>query len=433
MSEHLLARVRWGMGQVLRPEHFRALEETLLAHHSARANLINLPEVGVVRLSWQSTRLRVDGHLAIREVVLQMPSGALISLRENAELIGDPLILDEAGASEVPIYLHLMNDVSPFTPAPKKGEVPVPRGMAQLRLSWHDVLPDSVEHMQLAVFQRDDDNNWTQCSAYIPPLLSTWNHPFLKSALKSLSEILGQLHARLSQQISIQYLEGMDPNYAQVGIRGIYAFQALLADLGAGVDLHPYLVYRQLRELYAILYFYQGANQRFSPELAARPYLHFNLKGCMGELLEAIAEVAGQDWERPRYAAFARQLDRMVMDLPQDVAGADEVYLLIRKPRVGDSFAADRVKLSARSRLDRVHRLSLPGITLQPAPLPAFAQQLGPEVMFFRIERDEEWSLALKERNLAFYLREGMGEISAALCWRHAPEAPRVASVSAWL
>lgn len=423
MSNHPLARVRWSMGQVLRPEHFRALEDSVLTHTRARTSQLSLPDVGVVALQWQAAPLRVDGRLTLTELTIQMPSGALLTLNDNAELIGDPLLLGDAGGAVVPIYLHLMETSTPLVPASSPGAVAVERSLSHLRLAWDDVLPGSVEHLKLAVFRRDFDGGWALAESYIPPLLQTWRTPFLREPLLALGDTLTQLRSRLTQQLSIQYLEGVDPNYAQVGVRGIYSFQALLADLEAGLDAHPYLVFRQLRELFAVLYFYQGTTQRLSPELAASPYKHFALAECFSALLEAVGEVAGQDWVRPRYANFSRQQNRFTMDLPEDIAGASEIYLLIRKPRVGARVDPARLKLSTRARLDRIYQLALSGVGLSPAPLPAFAERLGPEVDFYRIERDSEWAFALSEGNLAFYLREGMAEISAAICWRP-PTAP---------
>lgn len=101
-----LGRVEWEMGQTLLPEHLVAQEDSLIAESILRFRANGLPDYGVVRLQWNETLL-LQGVFAIQGMVLIMPSGMLLSLRENA--VVSPYNLNVSGSVEVPVYCHLLD------------------------------------------------------------------------------------------------------------------------------------------------------------------------------------------------------------------------------------------------------------------------------------------------------------------------------------
>ena len=65
MSGYAPVWLDWKLGQVLRPEHFRALEGSISERSRLLVELDGLPRTGLVRLLWRDGLLRNTGELLV--------------------------------------------------------------------------------------------------------------------------------------------------------------------------------------------------------------------------------------------------------------------------------------------------------------------------------------------------------------------------------
>lgn len=419
MSEKDLPRVRWELGQILRPEHLEAQEASLIGDVITRHHLLGLPQHGFARVSWNEERLTSAGQLVLRELLAVLPSGQLVRLGANARLQGEALDLSASGSTRVEVFCSIVppsEDGPPFTSGPA---TTVKRHVLPLRLSAGAPAPDALESLKLAVFVKEGFNAWRPSLEDLPPLLTVGGTPFLGQMLVETESRLLSLRDKLARELSISFLGGDSIANVKSALRAIYGFLALMRDLEEGVDRHPYHLFQALRDVYFEIYFYQGVQADIGPDLAVEPYRHDQLGRGLGRLVKAIEKVAAKEWGRAHLAPFARQDDRFELNpIPLGARAAHEVYLVVQKPRVGFAFDIDRVKLSASSRVNTMHRLALVGIPMEGVPVPPFAQQFGPEVEYFRIRAGKEWQHAVDEGSLSFYVLEGFENLRVSLGWR---------------
>jgi predicted component of type VI protein secretion system len=394
------------------------LEGSISARAGQLVELDGLPRTGVARLSWNEEQLLRAGEVRVLELELRLPSGLLLRLGDNAELDQTSILLNDAGTGLVGVFVHLVGWTTVETAPTEQGDLPVTRKVARLKLATTESLdPPSAESLRLAEFVKTGNEQWLCSPSFIPPLLSVMGTPFLEQPLKDLEEPLEVLRGKLVQQLSFQWLEGTSLAGVKSSLQQVYALQGLLADMREGTDQHPYLLFRQLRGLFFEFFFFQTPSRRVDPEWARRPYVHESPAGCIVGLVEAIRTICSQEWPLPSFARFKADNAAMVLQLPDDLSGNEDFYLWLRKPRREMEIDTSTIKLAARSRLDRLHKLSLNGIGLERAALPAFARQLDPNVELFRFRDDEERSYALREGVLAYYPRQGQDQMEAALSW----------------
>src|SRR5688572_17311775 len=98
-----LAFPAWVMGQVLLPEQFLALQQTILAHIDRRAELGGLPSHELARLRW-SEELLATGAIRIDGLTWVFESGLLLDVPGNT-VIGN-LNLADAKSDAVSLFLH---------------------------------------------------------------------------------------------------------------------------------------------------------------------------------------------------------------------------------------------------------------------------------------------------------------------------------------
>lgn len=174
-----LARVVWSMGQTLLPKHLSALEESLLANNAQHFNLHGLPGYGLAELRWNETLL-IGGVLSLDAAKLVTPSGALLSLGDNAHC--EPLNLNIADSILVTVYLHVVNPLESNIENKSRDltrqQNDVSCWLWPLNLSFEQDLSGSLECMRLADFEKQPDGAWILADRYVPPLLQIGTTPF---------------------------------------------------------------------------------------------------------------------------------------------------------------------------------------------------------------------------------------------------------------
>lgn len=417
-SGSTLARVDWQLGQALLPEHFVAQEDSLLADVRQRFRLLGLPMYGIGAARWNEALL-ADGTLSVQALTLLLPNGQLFDVPGNA-VIGTAN-LNAVGASRVTIHLHVSRERA-RAPEARGGEFgeeqrPLARVLHTLRLTPDPTEPDALFSMRFAEFVKDTDGLWSLSPDVIPPLVQIGASPFLRTMIQSLSELLEQLHFRLEQQIAASFLGGEGLWSAKLCLRSTYRLRRLLRNLQGSLRLHPYHLYEALKTFYVDLCLYKDV----TPEDVDGIYEHDHLARCIGRVARPMVELIQLERARTPYVSFERRGGLCVLDpLPREARRADELYLLLQRPKVGTRLVLDGLKLAAPSRLPIVHQLALQGVPFERVERPPFQHQFGPEVAFFRLREGEEWDHVLRQGQLAFFDRAELGDVRAFLYWRNA-------------
>ncbi len=410
------ARVRWSVGQVLLPEHFRALEASLSAEGAARIDLLGLPTHGVARLEWNGDDLR-GGVLYLHAARLVLHSGELVDIPETAEVTA-PLDLRKAGRNEVAVYLHVLDDPAPGEEALEPaGKGALPRVVQRVELSDKPSVPRSRGRLKLADFVRQPGGTYALSSEYVPPLVQIGPNPWLGERLRVLSADLGSFAANLGELVMAAEEEGEPVRALQRARIEAIRLGALLDDLGRAIAPHPYMIFAALRSFLLELYLLEGS----APEGPLAAYDHDDLGGAFNALLRSIEGKLALPPLRTPCVPLEVEEGRFVgKELPLQVLEAHEVYLLIQRPSPEARVTLEHVRIASPGRLRAVHERVLRGVRVTPVARPPFRHGFGPNVDVFRLagEGDPEWRHVVAERAMCFYQQPQLAGVRAALFWR---------------
>ena len=412
---HRLSRVFWAMGQALLPAHLRVLEESLLADSALRYSQREAPSHGLSRLRWNQTLL-AEGVLSLEEMILALPSGLLLKLKDNAQ--ATTLNFNLSGGSLLPVYLHVRN-------------LPDEQGMRDdarqtvkqdnvncwfwsLELTTEQENPDTLESFYLADFEKQPDGMWRVSKRYIPPLACLGAVPFLKDELTGLIHRIEAYHYQLTQEITAIYLSGSDLINAKQCLKSVVQLQRFLANLSEQITPHPYTVYEQLKHFYVDLCFHHNA----TPRAATVPYRHERLAEIFNETFELLNEQLRLSQLRSPYLPFTQTGGLIRATLPEAIREAKEIYLLVQKSGISKSVNLDGLKVAAVSRVPVVHKFYLQGVPVKRIDRAPFQHSFGPEVDIYQLAEGEEWDHALNELAVGFYADPKYAEEKFFLYWR---------------
>jgi len=322
--------------------------------------------------------------------------------------VATSLNLNVPGTTTVAAYLHLL-----ATPAEdREGDSVVPRVVHQLVLSADQTVPDAVSTIKLAELTRGLDGAWQPSPNYLPPMLLVGATPFLQKDLTELQAGLEAFQYRVMMD-SVSYLSGSSQAMVKQCLKSIHRMRRMLANIKAGIQLHPYQLYEAIKELYVEVCLYHDA----APQHADEPYNHEQLGPVLRRAIGPLNEQMRGAQKSAPYAAFGLRDGVFRLDLPRAVHKARELYFLIQKSQAQREVTLNEFKLASPSRLMMTHRLSLPGIGLTKADRPMLAHSFGSEVEFFYVQRGEEWEHALRDGAIAFYARPELGDLEFYLYW----------------
>lgn len=413
-----LPRVRWSIGQVLLPEHFRALEGSLASEAARRVDFLGLPAYGIATLKWNGDDPK-GGLLLIREIAVILPAGELIESPGNADIVG-PLDLGKLNRHEVRVYIHVLD-------APPPGEEiegpsspdRIAKSFYRIELSAEPTFPGSRGRVVLGSFVRRPGSGFSRAANPIPPLLLVGPHPYLQNELSALRADLESFVGTLGEFIAAEGAEGDPIRAAQRARIEALRMAALLEDMDQGIHPHPYTLFAALRGLLFELYLLDGS----APEGPLPRYDHEDLYGSFGEILRLVQRKLGLPPLRAPHILFERKEGRFIAeDLPPVLLAATEIYLMLRGPSPSQRPSIEGVRLASPTRLRAVHERSLRGVRIIPTPRPPIRHGFGPEAEFFRLQTEAtdspEWSHVVAERALCFYERPQLAGVEAALFWR---------------
>lgn len=403
------------MGQALLPEHLYALEESMLADNALRFNLRGMPSYGLYKLRWNETLL-AEGMLSLEAMTLVLPSGLLLSLKENASVTA--LNLNASGVPALSVYLHV-HGVPENSGEQDIGRQSVERDNVRcwiwsLDLSTEQEHHDTLESFRLGEFEKEANGSWQLSPRYIPPLMCLGSVPYLKQELSNLVHKLEAYHYQLTQEITAIYLSGADLANAKQCQRGVVQVLRFLANLFAEISPHPYEVYEQLKSFYVEMCFYQDS----TPQFAMAPYRHEQLAQVFHEILSPLNDQLKFNQTRSPYLPFEVLNGVVRVNLPTTIREAKEVYLLVQKGSVTKSVSLDGLKMAAVTRISVIHKFYLQGIPIKRVDRPPFQHSFGPEVDIYQLAEGEEWDYALNELTAGFYADPKFADEKFFLYWR---------------
>jgi type VI secretion system protein ImpJ len=370
--------------------------------------------------AWGLGHLRLDGFqlaegvVSVQELVLVLPSGALIDVPGNTEPAA--FNLNGTGASKTPLYVHLSSafKVASVRGAGDPDEEGIERVVQRIELSAQPFSDTALQVFKLAEFERSPEGTWRFVPGYLPAMLRVTGLPVFEATQKRLAGASDRLERLLLDEIETNYLAGENQVSARECLRGLYEFRGVLADLKAGVACHPVDVYRALRTLYIHVSVYRGVD----PTAVCESYQHETPGTSFQALLAALEQQVDLKRSETPYAAFSTREGMVVCDIPPAAKKARNVYWLVQKPRVSTVFDTSGIKLAGESRLSLVHQRALRGVAYQRIETPPFHHNFSPQVEFYRLSPGEEWDYALRDGRIAFFHREEMQGMRSFLYWR---------------
>lgn len=426
-----LAFPGWNMGQVLLPEQFRALEQTMLAQVGVRTALHGLPMYGLASLQWSESSIPA-GDIHIDKITYLFPSGLLLDVPGNAEINNINLAELEEGAPQSPeqggdarrvsLYLHVRNDTRDAANSKVylDDEPSVTRVMYQAVLSTSPLLDDARESERIAeLVQR---NGLWELSRYSPPLLSLGHGAgvFLQGELDKVRREVERLEGQLAIRSTGTTLAAEQMSDLARVRAAAYRLLGLLGDHGIGDDQqeiwqHPYTLFSAVREFVIELSILQGT----APQGWPLRYRHDDLATCFHLLGQGVSRYIGEsDLVKPQLD-FERRGDWYVTgEFPDALVDATEVRLIVWPGELG-VLRFDDIKLASPRRVEEVYTRALAGVGLTPLSSSSLSRTYGRDASFFtvRTRGDEEWDAALRERALCFPALAELRGVRAAIVW----------------
>jgi type VI secretion system protein ImpJ len=432
-----LARPQWTIGQVLLPQHFKALENALTSDAAIRSSTAGLPATGLLRLEWNGPELD-RGVLKIETLAVLLHDGLLVDVPGNAKLTG-PLDLKLPGRAQVFAFAHVFSAEEPakleaLEPAPKE----VPRRYFQVRLSTEGSMSQSQGRICLGEFAAGDDGVFRLLKKMVPPLLRLDSTPYLVDELKQVRRQIAEFEAVLNQTAAAALSRGESLLAVQRTRIEARKLVALLDDSGGGVHHHPYVVFDALRTFALELCILDGSARPWEPPA----YRHDDQRPGFDLIFKEISKKLRAPPPESPCVPFELENGRWVVEIPSDAVAAEELFIAVRKLRSVEPSFEDRpppgitkrvearrnplegVRIASPERLRHVREHVLRGVRTEYLEKPPFLHAFGADVDFYRIvasgigERGPEWAHVEHERALAFFHEPRLDGYRFLLCWR---------------
>jgi type VI secretion system protein ImpJ len=365
-------------------------------------------------LAW-NTQLLAQGDLAIASMTAVFPDGRIIDVPGNAVVA--PLDLRAETSSRVSVYLHLLSQTQDAKGNRLYDDDPrgVERVLHTLRLTTEASVAGAAASLRLLELQRAVSGAWEVAPGYAPPLVQVGASPFFGALIESLTVLLSNFRREVIMHLSDAYVARDKAAAVRRMVVEIQQFLCVLGDIEQRVYPHPYQLFSALRALYfEVCCFFEA-----EPDLELPPYNHDDPASSLDRLADLLKTRLGHVRPRMRYCSFERQGGSFIIaPLPKELLEATEIFFLVQRPDVKRPVPTETIKLASPKRLPPVHRLALRGVVFEPLSQLPFPHSFGPEIDFYRIEPNEEWSQVLNESALAFYARPEHEEVKFSLFWR---------------
>lgn len=430
-------RPLWARGQMISPQHFQHQAALIAWSAESIARLGALNPWGIQRVEFDASLL-AQGRLKASHLSVRFADGTLIDT-DNADPLPPVIVLPERSELTVVLALpHEHENGGNCLRPEEKPERPV-----RWRLGWREVrnrygddsrqiavmLPELVlraadednanyQMVSVARLFRDNQGNWLQDSAFVPPLLSIQASRWL---LDRLEQLLSQLRIRLHRLMAMR--RESNERMADFAVADVSLFWLLNALNHAEPVLSHFVRHPQVHpeRLYEVLAGLAGSLLTFSLEhtIADIPvYRHEQLTmvfpplfDLLGVLLEAslpsrvVAIEMVKDERRKRWHARLHDLRlREDADFYLSVRSALPVAQLLE-------LFPQQCKVGSPDEVDRVVNGSRPGVPLRAMSHVPAAIPLRLENQYFNLDMAHPAAQAmLAEGSCVFYVSGLLGE-----------------------
>lgn len=411
-----LARVRWYQGQVLRPEHLRMLEESIL--EELRLRLAPAPQLGcgILQLELSAKELAAQKQVRVSSLAVVLADGQLVAFPGNVQL--DPMPIDEKQTpSRLRVFLNIFPREMDARPKATGAKDPIEKVFWKAVLA-PAVLPGVDRAVELCRLRREPAAPWELDPDFTPQLLQVPKSPFLTWLDHEFADQASRLRASAAQTLGDETLGAARRSELRRFIAAVHRTLALLADRKQ-VSPHPYTLFVALRDYYLEL----CCMQELSMESLCLPaYDHENLSDCFNELRQLIYRASVSRPPLLLHQEFVRSDAYLqIAQLSAKLGLAKQVYLLVKWPTPESRRSLLDLKLASLSRIDLVCRSALRGVPVTSGADPSLLATLASDLEVHTLDRGEEWRLALAEGTLA--LRAPLperNECTFSLAWRDA-------------
>jgi type VI secretion system protein ImpJ len=290
----------------------------------------------------------------------------------------------------------------------------IERIVQKIELSTSPYSESAAQSFKLAELEAAADGTWSLHPGYVPPLMQIGTSPFFDPYLDRMNAIARTLRQVLMGEIQENYLAADNQVAAKQCLRGLFAFHAMLVDLGGEIHHHPYALFAALRALYLEVCVFRDVQ----PTAMEKSYSHEDIAGSFDGLLAGIEEQVQINKQKIPYTEFVRREGMLISTLAKDVKRAKEVFLLVQKPQVSTTLDLSRVKLASESRIHTVYERALRGIPYHRLDNPPFHHGLSATVEFFAIAPGQEWDYALREGKIVLFDAPQLQGARLYLYWR---------------
>jgi type VI secretion system protein ImpJ len=438
------AKLLWGEGLFLRPQHFQRQD----AYHEARLHEISR---ALHPYAWGVRAARVDNHslaagvLRILEVSVIFPDGEFYTAPDADEL-PPPLALDSlpAGTQEVTIHLALpllkeyggncVKDASDVSARYTQNDLQTPDMFSEaaeadiaylkksVRLLTDDQPREAFVTVPLVRLRRSSTGSFEQDTRFMPPSVNLRACPGLVSQLRSLldalqakAQALYGLHREPSQHI-IEFRSGDIASFWL--LHTVNAAFAALAHFHQHPGLAPERLHQELSRLAGALLTFSPAHQLsdLPPYDHARPAAGFRkLFEINHELIDTVISA--------RYFGIALTEVKPSYHLghvdSQRIDAKSAFYLAVGAAMPAAelvSIVPLRFKIGAPDDVEKSVLSALPGVPLSHQPHVPAAIPVRPGCTYFSIDaRGALYERMLKAGSIMIYVPAGIPELKLEL------------------
>jgi len=446
----------WQQGLFLQPQHFQLMEQFFHELLTPVKQFMTPYFWGVINLKIKETRL-ANGILEIENGAFIFPDGTHVVFPGNAVM--NVRFFDDSPAGSLNVYLglkswsgsgenvtvvenleNLAGVTTRFVATTASEEVEDlhaggPAGHVKklhyvLKLFWENELEQSGDYQLVQIARLEKRGGVVVLfQDYIPPCPTIAGS---ESLLNLIGEIRDQITAR-SRQLE-KYKRKRGVHSAEFGsrdmvyilaLRSVNRYVPLLHHFTRTPKVHPWVVYGTLCQLIGELSSFSdriNALGEFSDDShALPPYDHSSLWNCYSDVQNLISHLLDEITAGPEY------IMRLIRDgvfysadlKPAVFEESNRFYLSVRtddEARAVIQTMTTLAKLGSREDLRNIVARALPGIHLEHQPQPPQQLPRRSNAIYFLINHhSEQWESIVKNRNVALYWNNALGEVDIEL------------------
>ncbi|UDQ98176.1 type VI secretion system baseplate subunit TssK [Lentisphaerota bacterium WC36G] len=381
----------WEMGQNLYPVHFKHLQDSLSLKSFIISNESMMPKVGICEFNIDDEFLAIN---VVRVTKFQFISieGHLMKLNVNATFCDFDLSEIAADSDEVTLYFNAYETETNYD---EYEQASLNCVGYELKFS-SEPLANALYSVKILKLTKELQTNWTLAYSFLPVAININVIQFnqLRSDINTMcNQIISNYIAMRRQkeflQKAVEY-----KNVVAIAHRTLFALENAAVNHMA----HPMTFYFALYELFVNLSLFLNSDIYKIP-----PYNHYDLYSCFMLLINKINELISLENQSVKFSKFVAEEKFMKIEsLPDEIADAKEVFLVIQKKIETQNVAEQNIKLASPARFPILDQLALSGVSKQLVDEVPFRHYLSGSTLFFKLELGKEWEFIVKDKAVEF-------------------------------